>query len=118
MIVRGMQKDWKSAYSLPEVPISQYLARNGSTIVVSNVADQNVGAVRRMRVDTQSNLAVMPRPKKKPRKPSLRVRGQGSLFRRGEVFWMELNWKGQRYRQSLETTDRETALIKLDAEVS
>jgi integrase len=68
-------------------------------------------------VDTQSNLAVMPKPKK-ARRSSTRVRGQGSLFRRGENFWMELNWKGTRYRQSLETTDRETALIKLDAEVS
>ncbi len=31
---------------------------------------------------------------------------------------MELNWKGVRHRRSLETTDRETALIKLDAEVA
>ena len=54
----------------------------------------------------------MPKPKK-PRKQSLRVRGQGSLFLRGEVFWMELNWKGARTRKSLETTDRETALNKL-----
>src|SRR2546426_11379909 len=59
----------------------------------------------------------MPKPKK-ARKRSLRVRGQGSLFRRGDIFWMELNWKGARYRRSLETTDRETALIKLDAEVA
>jgi integrase len=68
-------------------------------------------------MDTQGNLAVMPRPKKKPRKPSVRVRGEGSLFRRGEVFWMELNWKGTRTRKSLETTDRETALDKLADEV-
>ena len=66
----------------------------------------------------RGNLAVISERKKKPRKPSLRVRGQGSLVRRGEVFWMELNWHGERYRRSLETTDRETALIKLDAEVS
>ena len=46
------------------------------------------------------------------------MRGQGSLFLRGEIYWMELNWKGTRTRKSLETTDRETALIKLDAEVS
>lgn len=65
-----------------------------------------------------TTLISMPKPKKKPRKQSARVRGQGSLFRRGETFWMELNWKGVRYRQSLETTDRETALIKLDAEVA
>src|SRR5258708_20402632 len=70
------------------------------------------------RMETQGNLAVMPKPKKKLRKQSLRVRGQGSLFLRGEVFWMELNWKGIRTRKSLETTDRETALIKLDDEVS
>jgi integrase len=69
-------------------------------------------------MDTQTNLAVMPKPKKKARKQSVRVRGQGSLVRRGEIFWMELNWRGTRYRRSLETTDRETALIKLDAEVS
>jgi integrase len=71
-----------------------------------------------MPATTPTNLAVMPEPKKKPRRPSVRVRGQGSLFRRGETFWMELNWKGHRTRKSLETTDRETALIKLDAEVS
>jgi integrase len=69
-------------------------------------------------MNPQSSLAVMPKPKKKPRKQSVRVRGQGSLVRRGEIFWMELNWRGTRYRRSLETTDRETALIKLDAEVS
>src|SRR3981189_2520137 len=69
-------------------------------------------------MDTQSNLAVMPKPKKKPRKQSVRVRGQGSLIRRGEIFWMELNWRGTRYRRSLETTDREMALIKLDTEVA
>jgi integrase len=67
-----------------------------------------------------NKLLTMPKPKttKKSRKPSLRVRGQGSPFLRGETFWMELNWKGERYRRSLETTDRETALIKLDAEVA
>jgi integrase len=67
-----------------------------------------------------NKLLAMPNPKgaKKSRKPSLRVRGQGSLFLRGETFWMELNWKGERYRRSLETTDRETALIKLDDEVA
>ena len=69
-------------------------------------------------MDPQSNLAIMPKPKKPPRKQSVRVRGQGSLFRRGEIFWMELNWKGVRYRRSLDTTDRETALIKLDTEVA
>src|ERR1700683_4817643 len=68
-------------------------------------------------MDSPGNLAVMPKPKK-ARKPSARVRGQGSLFLRGETFWMELNWKGQRYRRSLETADRQTALFKLDTEVA
>ena len=68
-------------------------------------------------MDSQSNLAVMPKPKT-TRKANTRVRGQGSLFRRGAIFWMELNWRGTRTRKSLETTDRETALVKLDAEVA
>ena len=68
-------------------------------------------------MDPQSNLAVMPKAKK-TRKPSARVRGQGYLFRRGKIFWMELNWKGVRYRRSLETTDKETALLKLAVEVA
>lgn len=70
-----------------------------------------------MNIQPSSNVVAMPR-KKKSRKPSTRVRGQGSLIRRGDIFWMELNWQGVRYRRSLETTDRETALIKLDAEVA
>ena len=37
---------------------------------------------------------------------------------RGATFWMELHWKGERYRRSLETTDRETILIKLDDAVN
>jgi integrase len=65
----------------------------------------------------KNSVAVMPK-RKKERKPSLRVRGQGSLVRRGEIFWMELNWKGIRTRKSLETTDRETALDKLATEVA
>lgn len=69
-------------------------------------------------MDTQNRVAVMPKPKKRPRKQSLRVRGQGSLFKRGDVFWFELNWKGQRFRRSLETDDRETALLKLDDAVA
>jgi len=66
---------------------------------------------------TQTNLIAMPAPKK-TRKASVRVRGQGYLFMRGAMFWMELNWKGARYRHSLETTDRETALLKLDDAVA
>jgi integrase len=69
-------------------------------------------------MDAKRSVVVMPKPKKGPRKQSLRVRGQGSLVRRGEIFWMELNWRGARYRRSLETTDRETALLKLDTEVA
>lgn len=60
-----------------------------------------------------NNLAVMPKPKKE-RKASKRVRGQGTLFLRGAMWWGELNWKSTRHRKSLETTDRETALLRLD----
>ena len=59
----------------------------------------------------------MPKPKKE-RKANKVVRGEGYLFKRGETFWFELNWKGQRIRKSLETTDRETALLKRDAAVA
>jgi len=64
----------------------------------------------------QTNLIAMPK-RKRERKERKRVRGQGTLFQRGETFWMELHWHGIRYRKSLETADRETALIKLDEEV-
>ena len=33
------------------------------------------------------------------------------------MYWMELHWKGERYRESLNTNDRETALIRLDDKV-
>lgn len=66
---------------------------------------------------TQSKIAVMPKPKRE-RKKRQRVRGQGTLFQRGNIFWMELNWQGLRHRKSLETDDRQTALLKLDDEVS
>lgn len=68
-------------------------------------------------MEAKNRVAVMPKPKR-PRKQSLRVRGQGSLFKRGDVFWFELNWRGQRFRRSLETDDRETALLKLDDAVA
>jgi hypothetical protein len=58
-----------------------------------------------------TNVVAMPKPKR-PRKPNKVVRGEGYLFRRGETFYFELNWRGSRTRKSLETTDRETALIK------
>jgi integrase len=61
-----------------------------------------------------SNVVSMPKRERIARK---RVRGQGTLEKRGEIFWMELHWHGVRHRKSLETTDRETALIKLDEEV-
>lgn len=59
--------------------------------------------------------AIASRPERKKR---ARVRGHGTVFRRGRMYWMELHWKGERVRKSLETDDRETALIKLDAEVA
>lgn len=67
---------------------------------------------------TLTNLVAMPKPKKK-RKPNERVRGEGYLFVRGKnrVYWMELNWKGARFRRSLETTDRETAQLKMSEAV-
>jgi integrase len=66
---------------------------------------------------TATNLLSMPKEKKK-RKPNARVRGEGHLFLRKSVYWLELNWKGVRTRKSLETTDRETALIKRDVAVA
>jgi integrase len=65
---------------------------------------------------TARKLVPMPKPNAAPKRRA-RVRGEGSLFLRGKMFWMELHWKGERFRKSLETTDRETALIKLDSEV-
>ena len=59
----------------------------------------------------------MPKPKR-PRGQNKSVRGEGYLFRRGKMFWFELNWKGTRTRRSLETTDRETALIKMSDAVA
>ena len=64
-----------------------------------------------------SKIVAMPKPKRE-RKERKRVRGQGSLIKRGEMYYIELNWKGIRHRKSLETTDRETALNKLAEEVS
>jgi integrase len=64
-----------------------------------------------------TNLLSMPKEKKK-RKQNTRVRGEGHLFLRNSVYWFELNWQGIRTRKSLDTTDRETALIKLDTAVA
>jgi integrase len=63
---------------------------------------------------TARKLVPMPKPKAAQKK---RTRGEGSLSLRGKIYWMELHWKGVRVRKSLETTDRETALIKLANEV-
>ena len=52
-------------------------------------------------------------PPRRERKNLGRIKGQGSLFLRGRIFWFELNWKGNRYRESLETSDRQTALLKM-----
>ncbi|MGB9242063.1 MAG: tyrosine-type recombinase/integrase [Candidatus Acidiferrales bacterium] len=64
-----------------------------------------------------TNVVTMPKPKR-PRKRNKVVRGAGYLFRRGDTFYFELNWKGSRTRKSLETTDRETALIKMSEAVA
>jgi hypothetical protein len=74
------------------------------------VAENN--RARRNLTVNATNVVAIPK-RKKPRGQNKSVRGGGHLFRRGEVFWFELNWKGMRARKSLETTDRETALIKM-----
>lgn len=70
-----------------------------------------------MSTQPRSNVVAIPR-RKKSRKPSMRLRGQGSIFKRGGIFWMELHWHGTRHRRSLETDDRESALLKLDVAVA
>lgn len=47
-----------------------------------------------------------------------RPRGQGSMRLRGRIYWMELNWKGQRFQKSLETTNPDEAALRLDAEIA
>lgn len=64
-----------------------------------------------------ATVVSMPKPKR-PRKQNKAVRGEGHLFKRGDIFWFELNWRGTRTRQSLDTADRETALIKLSDAVA
>jgi integrase len=63
-------------------------------------------------------VVALPKPKRPRGQNKKSVRGEGHLFRRGEMFWFELNWKGTRTRRSLETTDRETALIKMSDAVA
>src|SRR5579862_415802 len=65
-----------------------------------------------------SNLAVMPEPKKEHKKKARRVRGQGYMFQRGMTWWFELVWKGQRYRESLGTAVRLDAVRKFNARVA
>jgi integrase len=69
---------------------------------------------------TPSNLAVMPIPAKpkEKRKTRRRVRGQGTIFRRGRIYWFELAWNQQRFRESLKTPDRETAIRKMNARIA
>lgn len=67
-----------------------------------------------------NNLAVMPTPTKpkEKRKTRRRVRGQGTMFRRGRIYWFELAWNRQRFRESLKTPDRETAIRKMNARIA
>jgi len=64
-----------------------------------------------------SNVVTMPKPKR-TRKPRKSVRGSGSLFKRGSIYWFSLSWKGNRIQRSLKTDDRETALIKMSEAVA
>jgi integrase len=59
----------------------------------------------------------MAKPKRES-KPRERVKGEGTIFKRGNVFWYEMHWRGQRFRGSLDTPDRQTALMKWDAKRS
>jgi integrase len=63
---------------------------------------------------TAKKLAVMPKQKIE-RKKRARVRGSGTIAMRGRIWWMEVHIDGQRYRESAETSDRQTALLKLDS---
>jgi integrase len=57
-------------------------------------------------------LSVMPKAKPGHKKRD-RVRGTGHLFQRGPMYWFELHYGGERFRESLKTTDREQALEKM-----
>src|ERR1700691_5650411 len=86
-----------------------------------SVMQQTLGVNERVEVSMSKDsaaraLTVMPKPKRKAVRRA-RLRGQGTIFLRGSMYWMELHWKGQRYRESLNTNDRETALIRLDDKV-
>ena len=66
---------------------------------------------------TARKLAVMPKPKVE-RKKRERTRGTGHLFQRGPMYWFELHYAGQRYRESLKTDDKQAALDKMAARIA
>jgi integrase len=94
---------------------------DSSVLQMARISDadtaREIPSVKSSKDSTARKLSVMPVQKVK-REKRARVRGQGSLFQRGPMYWMELHWKGERFRKSLETTDRQTALMKLDSEVN
>lgn len=59
-------------------------------------------------------LAVMPKPKTaaKPEKAE-RVRGLGHLYLRGATYWFEIHHNGERTRESLNTDDKQTAILRM-----
>lgn len=72
-------------------------------------------------------LAVMPSRRTEPKREkekAKRVRGQGHLYERGNVYWFELNYKGSRFRQSLDvpatgkTADLTAALDKMTVAIA
>jgi integrase len=57
------------------------------------------------------------KPSAKPEKAE-RVRGLGHLYLRGATFWFEIHHNGERTRESLNTTDRQTAVTRMAARVA
>jgi integrase len=72
---------------------------------------------------TARKLAIMPKQKSVP-KETRRTRGQGSLYTRNGIYWMELHYGGERVRQSLgvpntgKKVDEQAALDKLTETVA
>jgi len=62
-------------------------------------------------------LSVMPKAKPE-RKKRDRLRGTGHLFQRGPMFWFELHYSGQRFRESLKTDDKVEALDRMAARIA
>src|SRR5580700_5050856 len=81
-------------------------------ILPQQTSERNDGVIM-SRDSSARKLAVMPKAKRSA-KPRKRIKGEGTIFERGNIFWYELHWKGQRFRGSLDTSDRQTALIKWD----